>query len=166
MRPLNGLLTHHFNDDAFGPLSVEFRVIDLLPWAEIEFARGNRNDDFMVNEKALQVRIAVGFASPMVAVIAAKWRETLQPFVNIGDESIFGVVHMDAGGDVHCGDQNHALANAALRKSRLDLRSDVQVFSVLLRPESQVLGVELHRGDINVGTGVLDSPADARQTSD
>src|SRR3984957_6954676 len=75
------LFTHRFNDDAFGTLSVELGVIDLLPGAEIELAFGHRHDDLVMHQKTLQVRIPVGFASAVVPVIRAKRRQFFQPFV-------------------------------------------------------------------------------------
>jgi len=41
-------------------------VIYLLPGAEIELPRRHRHDDLMVHQQALQVRIAVAFAGPVV----------------------------------------------------------------------------------------------------
>jgi hypothetical protein len=55
------LLTHDFDNDAFRSLSIEFGVIHLLPGAEIEFARSDGDNDFVMNDEALQVGIAVRF---------------------------------------------------------------------------------------------------------
>ncbi len=43
-------LAHYFNDDAFGPLTVEFGVINLLPRAEIQLSVGHGNDDFVMHD--------------------------------------------------------------------------------------------------------------------
>jgi hypothetical protein len=44
------LFAHYLNDDAFGALSVEFGVVNLLPGAEIQPALGHRHDDLVVYE--------------------------------------------------------------------------------------------------------------------
>jgi len=73
-------LAHHFlMMTRFGALSVEFGVINLLPRAEVESALGHRNHHFMVHQQALQVRIAVGFAGAMMAVVLAERRQLFEP---------------------------------------------------------------------------------------
>ena len=49
------LLTHHFDEHAFGALPVEFRVEDALPGPEIELPGGNGENDLMMDEQRLQV---------------------------------------------------------------------------------------------------------------
>ena len=56
------LLAHYFQYDAFGSLTVELGIINLLPGTEIELARGHRHDHLVMHQQALQVRIAVGLA--------------------------------------------------------------------------------------------------------
>ncbi len=41
------LFSHHFNNDPFVALAVEFGVENLLPGAEVESAVGHWDDDFM-----------------------------------------------------------------------------------------------------------------------
>src|ERR1039457_4081999 len=107
-------LAHHLNDDAFGAPSVEFGVINLLPGAEIELAFGHRNHYLMVHQQALQVRIAVGFAGAVMAVVLAERRQLFEPLVDIGDQPVFRVVDIHARSDMHGGYQNHALLDTAL----------------------------------------------------
>ena len=52
---------------------VELGVEDLLPWAEVELAAGDRQDDLMADEKVFKVRVAVGLAGQVVAVGAAPY---------------------------------------------------------------------------------------------
>jgi len=40
-------------------LPVELRIVDLLPGAEVQLASGDRYDDLMVDEQALQVSVSV-----------------------------------------------------------------------------------------------------------
>ena len=77
--------THYFQNDAFGPLSVEFRVVNLLPGAEIEFALSHRHDHLVVNQQAFQMRIAIGLARAVVPVILPERGEFLEPFIDVSD---------------------------------------------------------------------------------
>ena len=60
------------------------------------------------------MRIAIGFTGTVVAIVFTKRRQLLQPFVDIRDQPLLSVINVNAGRDVHGGNQNHALANAAL----------------------------------------------------
>jgi hypothetical protein len=95
------LLTHHFNDDAFRPLTVELGVVNLLPGPEIQFSVRDRDDDLMMNDEAFEVGIAVGFTRAMVVVIVLKRRQLLQLCVNILYQAVFGVIHVDSRCNVH-----------------------------------------------------------------
>ena len=108
--------------------------------------------------------IAVGFAGAVVPVIVAKRRQFLQPFVDIRDQAVFGIIDIDARGNVHGGDQNHAFADAAFRQRRLHLRGDVDVFPVFFRPESQVFSVKPHTEIIAASTTELDMVRSSGQT--
>ena len=48
-------LSHYFNNDALGALSVELGVVNLLPWTKIELAFGHRHNHFVMHQQALQV---------------------------------------------------------------------------------------------------------------
>src|ERR1035437_9433511 len=143
-------LAHHFNDDAFGALSVEFGVINLLPRAEVELAFGHRNHHLMMHQQALQVRIAVGFAGAVMAVVLAERRQFFEPFVDIGDQPVFRVVDIHARSDMHGGYQNHALLDAALAQGAFHLRSHVDVLPVFRRLESEILRIEPHTAIIQL----------------
>src|SRR5580658_5723792 len=86
---LLGSLTHYFNDDAFGPLSVELGVIHLLPGSEVEAPVRHRNDHLMMNQQTFQVRIAVGLAGAVMPIIVAVRRQLLQPLIDVGQQSVF-----------------------------------------------------------------------------
>jgi hypothetical protein len=137
-------LAHDFNNDAFGALSVEFRVINLLPRSEIQLPGGHRHDHLVVNQQALQVRVAIGLARSMMPVILAKRSQAFQPFIDVRQQSVFGIVHPDAGRDVHGGDQNHSLADLAFGERRFHLRRDVDVLPVLFCIERKMFRVKLH----------------------
>ncbi len=97
--------------------------------------------------QAFEVGIAVGFARAVVPVIVAKRREVLQPFVDIGDQTILGIVDVNSRCDVHGRHEYHAFADAAFGQRRLHLRGDVYVFPVFLGAEGEVFGVKPHTQD-------------------
>ena len=88
--------------------------------------------------------VAVQLASLVMAVIAAEGSEFFQPLVDIGDESVLGVIHPDPRCNVHGRNQNHAFSNTAFFERALYLRRDVDVFTVRGRVEGEVLGQEMH----------------------
>ena len=157
------LLAHYLNDDAFRTLSVEFGIINLLPGAKIEPALGHRNNHLMMHHQAFQVGIAIGFARAVMTVILAERRQFLQPFVDVGQQPVFGVVHPDAGSNVHGRNQDHSFANPAFLKRGIHFRCDVDVLPVLLGLELQILGVKSHRPMIPRPLA-LDTQRAARQT--
>src|SRR5580698_550972 len=90
------------------------------------------------------MRVTVVFASFVMLIVLAKRSQMLQPLVDILDQSALIIVHVDAGRDVHGGDEHHALLNAALGNDFGDLRSDVHVSPAGLRVEFKVLGERFH----------------------
>ena len=119
--PFNGqahggrnLFTHYFNDDAFLALAVEFGIVNLLPGAEIELTGGHGNDHLVVHQEAFQMRIAIRLSSPVMAIVVTVWSELFQPFVDVGQQAVFGVIYPDSSGYVHGRHQDHALLDSAL----------------------------------------------------
>ena len=90
---VGALLSHHLHDHALAALAVELGVKDALPGAEIELARCNGQNDFMMDGQRFEVRVAVGFASLVMAIVVAKRRQALQPLVNVLDQTGFVVVY-------------------------------------------------------------------------
>src|SRR5450756_1589942 len=89
------LFSHHFNDHSFVALAVEFGVENLLPGAEVEFSVGDREDDFVVNDQRLEVRVSVVFASLVMLVVLPEGGERFQPLVDVLDEAALVVVDVD-----------------------------------------------------------------------
>jgi len=141
---VDGLFAHYLDNDAFRALPVEFRVIDLLPRPEIQLPIRHRNDHLMVNQQALQVRIAVRLAGAVMAVILAKRRQFFQPLVDVRQQSVFGVVDPNARRNVHGRNQNHAVADSALFESGVHLLGNVDVLAMLFGVENEMFGVKAH----------------------
>src|SRR5262249_12093756 len=140
-----------FNDDAFGTSSVELGIVNLLPRSEIQLACCHRYYNLVVHEQALEVRIAIGFPGLMMTIVLPERGEMLQPFVDIGDQPVFGVIDVNCGRNVHGRDQNHAFPDTALLQRRFDFGGDVDVVPMVSRTERVVLGVKLHKRDIPTG---------------
>src|SRR5258708_5795783 len=138
------LFSHDFNDDSFVALAVEFGIENLLPWAEIEFPAGDRDDDFVMDDQRFEMSVSVVFASLVMLVILPEGSERFQPLVDVFDQAAFIVVDVDSGSDVHGGDQDHAVFDSGLFQGALDLRRQVNVGALRFRVQGQILGVEFH----------------------
>jgi len=137
-------LPHHFYNHPFPPLSVEFRVVDLLPGPEIQFAVGHGEKYFMMDQQTFQVGIAVRFASAMVPVVPVERRNPFQPVVNILNQAVFGIIHVDPRGDVHRRNENHPFRDSTLPNYLLNVIRDVDVLARLLRREPEIFGQCFH----------------------
>src|SRR5205814_3801175 len=126
------------------PFAVELGVEDLLPWAEIEFATGNRQHDLMPHDRPLQMRVCIVFASLMVAVVQTGGRQLLEPLLKVVDESILPVVHVNAGGNVHRRHQYRAVTYSAFGDDRSDVVGDSDELLTLFRVEPEIVGVYEH----------------------
>ena len=130
----------HLDDQPLRTAAVELGVEDLLPGAEVELAVGDRHDRLVVDEQVLEVGVAVVLAAGVVAVVAgvggelprhlvrrllpARRRHLVQPLQGVGVEAGLVVVHPDAGGDVHGGDEGHPLGDPRLVHGRLHVVGD------------------------------------------
>jgi len=70
-----------------------------------------------------------------------------KPFVDVSQQSIFGVVHPDSSGNVHCRNQDHAFPDPALVQRALHLCSDVDELPMFLSIKGQMFCVEMHTVD-------------------
>ncbi len=91
------------------------------------------------------MRVAVGLAGHVVAVVAAKGGEGFGPFVDVVDDAAFGIVDIDACGDVHGGDEDHAVGDAGFGDGGGDLVGDIHVLAVFFGVKPEILSVKLHR---------------------
>src|SRR6516165_632680 len=80
----------------------------------------------------------------MVPVVLAERCEFLQPFVDIRQQAVLGVVHPHPGRNVHGGHQYHSLPNCALAQRAFHLRRDIEKFSVPFRLECEIFRVGPH----------------------
>src|SRR5271163_1792107 len=85
------LVADDFQEDFFGPVAVEFAVEDLFPWAEVELAVGDGDDDLAAHDLPLHVGVGVVFASVVVLVLAGGRvrREFLEPFFVVFVQAAF-----------------------------------------------------------------------------
>src|SRR5437773_6455228 len=107
-----GLFAHRFQDDAFRPAAVPFAVEDSLPGTEIEPAGGHGNNHLVAHGQRSQVGSGVVFAgSGVVAIpVGVPWSDVfLQPIENVLPEAGLVIVDEHGGGDVHRGDEHHAV---------------------------------------------------------
>src|ERR1039457_1787803 len=140
----NCLFSHDFNENSFVALAVELGVENLLPGTKVEFPAGDRDNDFMVNDQRFQVRVSVVFAGLVMLIVLAEGGERFQPLVDVFDEAALVVVNVDPGGDVHGGDEDHAVFDSGLFQGALYLWGQVNVGSLRFRAQGQVFGMEFH----------------------
>ena len=95
------LFPHDLDDHTLSAPSVEFGIVDLLPRTEIQLSGGDRNDNFMMDQQALQVRVPVGFPRPVMTVVRVERGEAFEPVIDILNQPALGVVDIDSGSDVH-----------------------------------------------------------------
>ena len=97
-------LPDDLDQHAFGPLSVEFAVEDLLPGAEVEFAFGDGDDRFPAHDLAFHMRIGVVLAGAGVVFVLSDRRmrgELFEPLGIVLVQAGLVVVDEYRGGDVH-----------------------------------------------------------------
>src|SRR6202012_2517205 len=104
----------------------------------------NRNDNFVMNDETLEVRIAVVLAGAVMAIIVPVRREAFQPRINILNETILCIIDVHTRRNVHGGNKNHSLPYSALAQGRFHLGSDVDILPVFRGFKSQVFGMKLH----------------------
>ena len=75
------LVTDNFHQHSLAPAAVEFAVEDLFPRSEVQFAFGDRDDDFAAHDLTLEMGVSIVFAGAIVAVGASRLvrREFFQP---------------------------------------------------------------------------------------
>ena len=62
------LLSYHFDEHAFGSPAIEFAVKDLLPWAEIQVATRDCDNDLTAHDLALHVGVGIVLSRPIVPI--------------------------------------------------------------------------------------------------
>ena len=107
--------------------AVEFAVENLFPRPEIQFAFGDRNDNFAAHDLTLQVCVGVVFAGPVVSIGVRRCvrRQFFQPQLIIVMKARFVVVDEHRSSDVHRVDQTKAFHYAASVNDFLDLGCDI-----------------------------------------
>jgi hypothetical protein len=109
------LLTNNLYKHSLAAVPVELPVKDLFPWAEVEFAFGDGDDDFAAHDLAFEVGVCVVFAGAVVMILAggSMRGEFFEPDLVIVMEAGFVVVDENRCGDVHRVDEDKAFFDAA-----------------------------------------------------
>src|SRR5262245_14930575 len=104
-------LADDFHQDPLSPPAVELAVEDLFPRAEVELARGDRDDRLPAEELALQMRVRVVLARVVVAPPRRRLvrAEALEQRPEVLVQAALVVVDEDARADVHCIDEDEPL---------------------------------------------------------
>jgi hypothetical protein len=62
------LQTHDLDDNTLSSATVKLRIENLLPGTEIQFCSGDRHNDLVMDENALQMGVSVGLSCPVMFV--------------------------------------------------------------------------------------------------
>ncbi len=87
---------------------------------------------------------AVRFPGTVMAVIHPFRGQTVEPLLNVLNESVLCIVHVNPCGDVHRRDEHHPLVDPALPQNLFHLGHDVNKLAMLLGVKPEVLRVGLH----------------------
>ena len=99
----------------------------------------------MPDQQIFQMRVAVVLAGAMMPIIHTVGSQLLQPFVDIRNQSRFGIVDIHTGGNMHRADHQQSLANTAFAQRPLDLIGDIQVFAAFAGIKGQIFRVAFHQ---------------------
>ena len=88
--------------------------------------------------------VSVRFARLVMPVFLTKRTEFLKPFVNILDQSLFCVVDIDAGCNMHGRNERDTFLDSAFCDEVFDFFCDVKVLAVFLGLKPKVFGVDFH----------------------
>ena len=80
-----------------------------------------------------------------------------EPLIDIGNQTVFGVINPNARGNVHRGYEHHSLLNAGFTDSVFHLVSDIQIFTMLCRLKCEIFRIEAHSED-NIFSGLEGNP--------
>ena|SRR6266850_5189431 len=135
------LLAYDLHEHPLAAAAIEFTVKYLLPRSEVEFGFGYGNDDLAAHDLAFEVSVGVIFSGPVVFVLRGWFmrRQLFQPDIVVKEQSIFGVVDVDAGSNMHGVDEAKAFFDAAFAQQVFDGVSDVQVTATMRDLEPKML---------------------------
>ena len=113
----------------------------MFPGTEVELSFGDGDDDFAAHDLALEMSIGIIFAGAIVLVLRSgrMGRQFLEPHIIIVEQSILGVVNVNAGGDVHGIDQAKPFLYFAFPDKFLHGGGNVEVTTTLGDFEPKVL---------------------------
>jgi hypothetical protein len=143
LSPLHlSLLSDDFHQHALPAPSVELAVENLFPRAEVQFAFGDRDDDFPAHDLTFEMGVSVVFASTVVSIRGSRLvrSEFFQPLLVIVMESRFIIVDENRSGDVHGVDKTKPFPHATLTNQFLDRRRDVDQSTPGWNFEPEMLG--------------------------
>src|SRR5918995_4174363 len=135
-----------FHQHSFAAPAVEFAVKNLFPWAKIQPAVRDGDDDFPPHHLPFDVSIAVVLASLIVLIHGIMRRDTLQKAIVICKQTLLVIVDVDARGNVHGIDQHETFLHTAVLDDRFDLPRDIDIRAAGLGFEPELFTVRSHSG--------------------
>jgi len=126
--------------------SIKLAIEDLLPWAEIEPALRDSDNNLTAHDLALHVRIRVVFAGAIVMILVNRFmrRKLFKPDIVIMMKPAFIIVDKNRSCYVHGIDQHQSFLDAALSQGLLDLARDIDKPTTRGNVERQLSSVTFH----------------------
>ena len=118
------LLPDDFDDDSFGALPIEFAVEETLPWAKVDPAIGDRQDDLVMQQEIFEVGIAIVFTCLMMPIAGIFGCQLLCPFHDVVVKAGFLILDDDRCSEVHGGYQGQPFLDSAFTNDAFDVVGD------------------------------------------
>jgi len=141
----------NFHENPLPPITVEFSIEDLFPGAEVEFAVGDRDDDFAAHYLAFEVGIGVVFAGAVVVILrsGSVRGEFFQPDFIIVVKTAFVVVDENGRSNVHRVAETKPLVHAASENQLCNGVGDIDKAAASFDFEPEVFGEGFHYAYFN-----------------
>ena len=136
------LLTNNLYKHSLAAVPVELPVKDLFPWAEVEFAFGDGDDDFAAHDLAFEVGVGIVFAGAVVMILGSGSvrGEFFEPDLVIVVEAGFVVVDENRCGYVHRVDEDKPFFDAAFFDEVFDGAGNVDETDPIGNFKGEILG--------------------------
>ena len=140
------LFADDFYQHAFAATAIKFAVENLFPRAKVEFAIRNGDNNLTAHDLTFHVRVGVVLARAVMMILRCRlvWREFFKPDIIIVQQTVLGIVDVNARGDVHGIDKAKSLLHAAFMDKFLNRTGDVDVIAPMRRLKPKMFGQTFH----------------------
>lgn len=158
------LVADDFDQNPFGPASVEFSVEYLLPGAKIELPFGHGHYHFPSHYRSFEVGIAIVLTGAIVPIQTQRFvgSQLFQPAIKILMQTALIVVDKNRGRDVHGIDQAEPLSNGTFGQTSDNLGRNVDKSTTTGNVEPQFISIRFHNSPFGLWAQKKGSAASAQ----